>query len=100
MKIPFASPLGLFLLMGCLEQVALLAEPPASPPEQRRVVKDLNTPREFPKIASREEWQVRAKEIREQVLVSCGLWPMPEKTPPQWHLFGRNASEGYSVGKG
>ena len=99
MKIPFASPLGLFLLMGCLEQAALPAEPSAPPPEQGRAVKDLNTPREFPKIASREEWQARAKEIREQVLVSCGLWPMPAKTPLQWHVFGRIEREGYSVEK-
>ena len=99
MKSLFASPLGLFLLMGCLEQAALSAEPSAPPPEQGRVVKDLNTPRAFPKIASREEWQARAKEIREQVLVSCGLWPMPEKTPLQWHVFGRIEREGYSVEK-
>src|SRR6185503_12032314 len=43
-------------------------------------VKDLNTPREFPAIHSRSEWESRSKEIREQILVSCGLWPLPEKT--------------------
>ena len=99
MKNPFASAVGLFLLVVCLEQAALPAESPAALPEQRRAIKDLNTPREFPKIASREAWEARAKEIREQVLVSCGLWPMPEKTPLQAHVFGRIERDGYSVEK-
>ena len=60
-------------------------------------VKDLNTPREFPSISSRAEWKRRAQEIREQVLVSCGLWPMPEKTPLNPKIFGRIERNGYSV---
>src|SRR6185503_11582004 len=63
------------------------------------LVKDLNTPRTFPKIESKAEWQKRAKEIREQVLVSCGLWPMPEKTPLKAHVFGKVLRDGYSIEK-
>src|SRR5213596_2554671 len=62
-------------------------------------VKDLNTLRTFPKIESRTEWQARAKEIREQILVSCGLWPLPEKTPLKAHIFGKIERDGYSVEK-
>src|SRR5213594_1977425 len=62
-------------------------------------VKDLNTLRTFPKIESRTEWQARAKEIREQILVSCGLWPLPEKTPLNARVFGKIEREGYSVEK-
>src|SRR6267154_584962 len=62
-------------------------------------VKDLNTPRDFPSITSREQWLKRAKDIREHVLVSCGLWPMPEKTPLKTHIFGKIDREGYSVDK-
>jgi hypothetical protein len=40
---------------------------------------DLNTKRTFPEINSKSQWETRAKEIREQILVSCGLWPMPQK---------------------
>ena len=43
--------------------------------------KTLNTLRTFPEIKSRAEWESRAQAIREQVLVSCGLWPLPERTP-------------------
>jgi hypothetical protein len=99
MRNAFAPALALFLSVGCLERAALAAEPQTGPAEKPPAVKDLNTPREFPRIASREEWQARAKEIREQVLVSCGLWPMPEKTPLQAHVFGKIERAGYSVEK-
>lgn len=62
-------------------------------------VQDLNTPRTFPKIESKAEWQKRAEEIREQALVSCGLWPMPEKTPLKAQVFGKIIRDGYSVEK-
>ena len=59
----------------------------------------LNTPRSFPEIESRGAWQERVREIREQALVSCGLWPMPEKPPLNAKIFGRIARDGYSVEK-
>jgi len=31
--------------------------------------------------ASREAWDAESEHIRRQLLVACGLWPMPEKTP-------------------
>src|SRR5437667_4896097 len=61
--------------------------------------KDLNTPREFPAIHSRSEWESRAKEIREQILVSCGLWPIPEKPSLNARIFGKIERDGYSVEK-
>lgn len=63
------------------------------------VVKTVNTVRQFRSIQNKGEWQKRAKEIREQVLVSCGLWPMPEKTPLQAKVFGKLARDGYSIEK-
>jgi dienelactone hydrolase len=60
---------------------------------------DLNTPRSFPSITSPEQWQARATEIRQQVLVSCGLWPMPEKTPLKAKISGRIDRDGYSIEK-
>lgn len=61
--------------------------------------KDTDTPREFPQISSRKEWQARAREIREQVLVSCGLWPLPKKTPLNARVFGKVERDGYSIEK-
>ncbi len=59
----------------------------------------LNTPRVFPPVASRAEWQERARDIRQQVLVSCGLWPMPERTPLKARVFDRVEHGDYSVEK-
>ena len=62
-------------------------------------VVDLNTPRTFPEITTRVQWEERAQEIREQVLVSCGLWPSPRKTPLRATVFGKIERDGYSVEK-
>lgn len=62
-------------------------------------VKDLNTPRDFPKIDSLDQWQGRALQIRQQILISAGLWPMPKKTPLHPHIFGKIERDSYSVEK-
>jgi len=61
--------------------------------------KVIETPWAFPEIKTRGEWEARAREIRENVLVSCGLWPMPKKTPLKAEIFGRIERDGYSVEK-
>ncbi|HWN96462.1 MAG TPA: acetylxylan esterase [Methylomirabilota bacterium] len=89
-----------FGVAGCLACCSLAAQPVLPEKDQRsRSVKTLNTLRSFPQIKSRSEWEQRAQAIREQVLVSCGLWPMPEKTPLNAKIFGRVERDGYSVEK-
>src|ERR1043166_1588048 len=83
---------GLLLLPNAFAQNQ--TPPPASYP-----IKTLNTLRTFPHIESKEDWENRAKEIRQQVLVSCGLWPMPEKTPVRAKISGRIERDGYSIEK-
>jgi len=61
--------------------------------------KDTNTKRAFPAIQSRAEWEARAHSIRHNLLVSCGLWPLPEKTPLNAQVFGRVERDGYSIEK-
>jgi Acetyl xylan esterase (AXE1) len=63
------------------------------------IYKDLNTPREFPTIHTQKEWQERAATIRQQILVSAGLWPLPEKTPLNAKVIGRIERDDYSVEK-
>jgi len=89
---------AVFLLgIALLQPTAEAAEPVAAPPTA--AVRDLNTPRDFPVISSRKEWKARARYIREHVLVSCGLWPLPPKTPLNAHIFGRIDRGDYSVEK-
>lgn len=83
----------LFSFVPALLAMASVAAEPV--PE----VATLNTLRTFPKITSAAEWRMRALEIRDQALVSCGLFPMPAKTPLNAKVFGRIERDGYSVEK-
>ena len=43
---------------------------------------DVDHPWTFtPNFKTREDWEKRAEQVRKQILVAEGLWPMPEKTP-------------------
>src|SRR5438445_6443640 len=61
--------------------------------------KDLNGyfPMKVP--ASKEEWEKRRKELREQVQVALGLWPMPEKTPLNAVIHGKIDRDDYTIEK-
>jgi dienelactone hydrolase len=62
-------------------------------------VRTLNTPYSFTPYADRDAWLARARFLREQILVSAGLWPMPEKHPLSAQVFGRIERRDYSVEK-
>src|SRR5262245_40961009 len=49
--------------------------------------------------ASKEAWEARRKELREQVLVATGLWPMPEKTPLNAVIHGKIDKGDYTIEK-
>src|SRR6185503_7224492 len=96
-----AKPLwlpGAVLLLAC-SQTATSAGTLPPKDERAGTLKTLDTLRTFPEIRSRAEWEARAKEIREHMLVSCGLWPLPEKTPLNAQIFDRIERDGYSVEK-
>jgi dienelactone hydrolase len=57
------------------------------------------TPCALARYGTLEEWQVRARHLREQVLASAGLLPFPEKTPLRAKVFGRAEHPGYTVEK-
>ena len=61
--------------------------------------KNLDTPRTFPAIAGRAEWEARRERIRRQVLVSCGLYPLPPKTPLKPRIFDRVERDDYTIEK-
>lgn len=51
-------------------------------------LKDLDGSFPFTPPATLEAWQTRAAEVRQRILVSQGLWPMPEKTPLNPSIHG------------
>lgn len=76
-----------------------LSSSPAAPAQPPAGVRDQNTLREFPEITTLAQWKERASEIRQQILVSSGLWPMPQKTPLHPVIFGKIIRDGYSFEK-
>ncbi|MSU31727.1 MAG: acetylxylan esterase [Pedosphaera sp.] len=61
--------------------------------------KDLDGYFPFQPPGSQEEWSKRAGEVRQRILVSQGLWPMPSKTPLNAQIYGRVEREDYSIEK-
>src|SRR5262249_39768904 len=88
---PKATLLQVLLLIVSTLRPAVAARAAKLPESDQRAgpPRTLNTLRAFPEVKSKFEWQARAREIREQVLVSCGLWPLPEKTPLRAAVFGK-----------
>jgi dienelactone hydrolase len=62
-------------------------------------LKDLNGYFPFNPPSSLSEWDVRKEQVRRQILVSQGLWPMPTKTPLNAVVHGKMEGDGYTVEK-
>jgi dienelactone hydrolase len=61
--------------------------------------KTLNDYFPFTPPKTKEEWAKRRQQVREQLLVALGLWPMPEKTPLDPVIHGKIERDGYTVEK-
>jgi dienelactone hydrolase len=61
--------------------------------------KDLNGYFPFKPYTSRTAWDQRADELRRQLLVATGLWPMPERTSPRSIVHGKVDRDEYTVEK-
>ena len=48
---------------------------------------------------SKARWEIRAESIRRRILVSQGLWPMPEATPLNPVIHGEQEMDGYTLSK-
>src|SRR5204863_9948734 len=83
--------LASFVLSACLLvglAVSALADVPRALPAGKlpndvrlSPPKDLEGYFPFKPPTSREAWEQRAERVKRQMLVSQGLWPLPEKTP-------------------
>ncbi|HVK08175.1 MAG TPA: hypothetical protein VM597_05295, partial [Gemmataceae bacterium] len=70
-----------------------------APPDPRSKPRDLNGYFPFTPPATRGGWDNRAQQVRTQVLVATGLWPMPEKTPLNPVIHGKIERDGYTIEK-
>src|SRR5262245_56319510 len=71
------------------------------PPKDSRVdkPKDLNAYFPFAVPATKEAWEKRRQELREQVLLANGLWPMPARTPLNPVIHGKIDRDDYTIEK-
>jgi hypothetical protein len=53
----------------------------------------------MPEFRTREEWDAYAAKLRKRILMSSGLWPLPEHTPLNAKITGRITHEDYTVEK-
>jgi len=90
------------ILPTCLSLAAAPRALPAGqlPKDQRlKPLEDLDGHFPFEPAASQQQWQRRAEQVRQRVLVSMGLWPMPERTPPEAVVHGLVDRPEYTVEK-
>ena len=65
--------------------------------QRTALIRDPRTPRAFSVVTNLTAWNLRAAEIRSQILVSAGLAPLPTRTPLESRIFGRIEEDGYTV---
>ena len=80
---------------GTLVAIVAAAQPPSAQ-SPYRTLDDRFAP---PKFTSATEWNARASYLREHVLASAGLLPLPEKTPLRPSIFGEIRKADYSLSK-
>ncbi|WP_166822251.1 alpha/beta hydrolase family protein [Thalassoroseus pseudoceratinae] len=60
-------------------------------------LRDLNAYFPMAPPASPDQWAHRAEELRRRVLLSQGIWPLPNRSPVEATVHGRVERDGYSV---
>jgi hypothetical protein len=70
-----------------------------SPDPRRSHVRTNEQGADFRPPATLQAWRDRARTVREQILVSLGLWPMFPRTPLHPEVFGKVERDGYSIEK-
>ncbi len=81
------------LIRGRIESIA----PPDDP--RRTQARTNKEGADFKAPATASDWEKRAKVVREQLLVTMGLWPPPPKTPLNPRVFGKIERDGYTIEK-
>lgn len=97
----FAVVLSFVGLALTAEDITRVIRPPAEL-DDIRIKKPFHVDNPYPfepRFPDRQAWERRAEELRTQVLVANGLWPMPPKTPLNPVMHGKIDRDGYTVEK-
>jgi len=74
-----------------------LEQPEAVRDRRAHTAKHTDTVFTMPEFRSAEEWEAYAATLRKRILLSSGLWPLPERTPLNAVISGRVEHEDYTV---
>jgi dienelactone hydrolase len=93
--------LAVLAVMTCANSGRLTAQAGSVPAEDTRntTIVTTNTHLPLPAFTSLNAWEDRKAFLRNQILVSAGLSPMPEKTPLHPQIFGKIEGRGYTIEK-
>jgi dienelactone hydrolase len=87
------------LALATAAVVALLAGPSSGVGAQQPAFRTHTTNYPAPEYSSADAWKKRAAYLREHILASAGLLPMPERTPLRPVVFGELKHDDYTVSK-
>ena len=91
------------LLIASLPLLSLAADKSVLPTDKSadstELIRTLHEGINFKPYTDKAAWQKRATYLREQVLISAGLWPMPEKCPLNAVIHGRIDRDDYTIEK-
>ena len=83
-----------------LSDMRVYVETPQAVQDARALTaKHTNTVFTMPEFASREVWEASAAKLRKRILLSSGLWPLPEKTPLHAQVTDELDQGDYTVSK-
>ena len=104
----FACLLGLMAGFDANDSALIGAEPEVTPVattpaavalDSKYRIKDLDGHFPFDVPTSKEAWEQRAASLRQQLLVSLGMFPMPTMQPPKPVVHSRREMDGYAIEK-
>ena len=76
---------------------AFSADAPAPVPAGQAAPRDVNTHHLFTPWTDKAAWEARKAHLRQQILFSAGLYPMPEKTPLNPRNTGHIDGPGFTI---
>jgi len=99
MRIAIAALLLITPMLRSADPARVFPEGQPCPDSRLQKPKDFNGYFPFTPPTTKEAWEARRKQVREQLLVANGLWPMPEKAPLNPVIHGKIERDGYTIEK-
>ena len=98
----YATFITCLLMVDGLQTVSAAAPrvlPTGARPDDCRLrkLKTLNDDFPFETPENLADWERRSRNLRRRILVACGLWPLPPKTPLNPHILPGGERTGFTV---